>query len=319
MHIFYASAHYTIVVRYCATAVRQSGFYALSDRVVVLLSKLCFVISPILYSTLSARQIDFQFCMTCLNGQTGNRNRFDLLQVGIGSNDGTLTVKASKVGRTVLKVWHALRPHLVDYVNIVVEPAVAPSSTWFSAGEVICFRSALAPVGAVAVSSAKAGRWSVSVGAKSDGESGTVSSGGRGGKRLLSDDPGSSGRSGNERGAIAIDQSSGVAVALRPGRASVIFNATSTISTRADIGVSPLSAIRFQLPPTSSGGVVSNAADRLGVVFIPLRFVGRHERASWSGGLMLDASSSADGGSNKESSLLSGAGRRSCAALLGEV
>ncbi|CAC5367420.1 NUP210 [Mytilus coruscus] len=70
-------------------------------------------------------------------------NRYDLVQIGHGSDNNTLVMKAAEVGQTVLKVWDKHSPWIADYINIDVDYAIAPNSHAVFLGQIVCYTSSL--------------------------------------------------------------------------------------------------------------------------------------------------------------------------------
>lgn len=70
-------------------------------------------------------------------------SRFDLIQISQGIQNQTLKVQALKPGSTVLKVWDANNPHLVDYINMIIGTAIDPAETSLTLGDIICYSSPL--------------------------------------------------------------------------------------------------------------------------------------------------------------------------------
>lgn len=66
--------------------------------------------------------------------------RDDLVQVGIGPTNNTLTVRTVNVGLTLLSVVDTENAGVADYVSIPVENAIHPhESHKLVVGDVICF------------------------------------------------------------------------------------------------------------------------------------------------------------------------------------
>ncbi|XP_063400570.1 nuclear pore membrane glycoprotein 210-like [Mytilus trossulus] len=70
-------------------------------------------------------------------------NRYDLVQIGHGSDNNTLVMKAAEVGQTVLKVWDKHSPWIADYINIDVDYAITPNSHTVFLGQIVCYTSSL--------------------------------------------------------------------------------------------------------------------------------------------------------------------------------
>ena len=87
-------------------------------------------------------------------------NRFDIVTVSPGGENGTYTVKAAKQGNAILKIWVSTLSHISDYVRIRVGYAILPSLATVHLGSKICFTTHL--------TEDKPGRWST-------GEKGVIS------------------------------------------------------------------------------------------------------------------------------------------------
>ena len=59
------------------------------------------------------------------------------------SGNSTYTIKASKQGNTILKIWTTSHPHIIDYVRIQVGYAILPSLATVHLGCTICFTTHL--------------------------------------------------------------------------------------------------------------------------------------------------------------------------------
>ncbi|XP_035513048.1 nuclear pore membrane glycoprotein 210 isoform X2 [Morone saxatilis] len=71
---------------------------------------------------------------------TFSTNRDDLVQVGIGPDNNTLTVRTINVGLTLLAVWDSGNMGVADYVPIPVEHAIHPLEAHrLVVGDVVCF------------------------------------------------------------------------------------------------------------------------------------------------------------------------------------
>uniref|UniRef100_A0A7N6AN17 BIG2 domain-containing protein n=1 Tax=Anabas testudineus TaxID=64144 RepID=A0A7N6AN17_ANATE len=73
-------------------------------------------------------------------------NRDDLVQVGAGPGNHTLTVKTVNVGLTLLAVWDSENVGVADYVPLPVEHAIYPHEAHrLVVGDVICFTNCFVP------------------------------------------------------------------------------------------------------------------------------------------------------------------------------
>ncbi|XP_070565297.1 nuclear pore membrane glycoprotein 210-like isoform X2 [Ptychodera flava] len=70
-------------------------------------------------------------------------NRFDLLQVNQGLENGTFVARATSIGNTIFKVWDKNNPRIADYVNVPVDQVIAPTFSDITLGDIICFDSPL--------------------------------------------------------------------------------------------------------------------------------------------------------------------------------
>lgn len=71
---------------------------------------------------------------------TFSTNRDDLVQVGKGQSNGTLTVRTVNVGLTLLGVWDSDQAGLADYIALPVQHAIHPADAQsLIVGDVICF------------------------------------------------------------------------------------------------------------------------------------------------------------------------------------
>uniref|UniRef100_A0A3Q3KNL9 BIG2 domain-containing protein n=1 Tax=Monopterus albus TaxID=43700 RepID=A0A3Q3KNL9_MONAL len=67
-------------------------------------------------------------------------NRDDLVQVGVGPGNHTLTVRTVSVGLTLLAVWDSENTGVADYIALPVEHAINPPDTHILVvGDVVCF------------------------------------------------------------------------------------------------------------------------------------------------------------------------------------
>lgn len=71
---------------------------------------------------------------------TFSTNRDDLVQVGVGPANNTLTVRTINVGLTLLAVWDSENVGVADYVPLPVEHAIHPEEAHrLVVGDVVCF------------------------------------------------------------------------------------------------------------------------------------------------------------------------------------
>uniref|UniRef100_A0A3P9JE26 Nucleoporin 210 n=1 Tax=Oryzias latipes TaxID=8090 RepID=A0A3P9JE26_ORYLA len=76
---------------------------------------------------------------------TFSTNRDDLVQVGIGPNNHTITVKTVNVGLTLLAVWDSENTGVADYVPLPVDHAIRiDDARQLVVGDVLCFDVQLA-------------------------------------------------------------------------------------------------------------------------------------------------------------------------------
>lgn len=67
-------------------------------------------------------------------------NRDDLVQVGFGAENHTLTVRTVNVGLTLLAVWDSENQGVADFIPLPVEHAILPDeATRLVVGDVVCF------------------------------------------------------------------------------------------------------------------------------------------------------------------------------------
>ncbi|XP_071332766.1 nuclear pore membrane glycoprotein 210 isoform X1 [Trachinotus anak] len=75
---------------------------------------------------------------------TFSTNRDDLVQVGVGPGNHTLTVRTVNVGLTLLAVWDSENMGVADYVPVPVEHAIYPREAHrLVVGDVVCFTAQL--------------------------------------------------------------------------------------------------------------------------------------------------------------------------------
>lgn len=66
--------------------------------------------------------------------------RDDLVQVGFGADNNTLTVRTVNIGLTLLAVWDSENPTVADFIPLPVEHAILPDeATKLVVGDVVCF------------------------------------------------------------------------------------------------------------------------------------------------------------------------------------
>ena len=70
-------------------------------------------------------------------------NRFDIVSVSPGGENGTYAVKAAKQGNAILKIWVSALAHISDYVRVRVGYAILPSLATVHLGSKICFTTHL--------------------------------------------------------------------------------------------------------------------------------------------------------------------------------
>ena len=70
--------------------------------------------------------------------------RDDLVQVGKGPSNSTLTVRTLNVGLTLLGVWDTEQPALADYLALPVQHAIHPEEAQsLVVGDVVCLSTQL--------------------------------------------------------------------------------------------------------------------------------------------------------------------------------
>ncbi|KAM8862436.1 LOW QUALITY PROTEIN: nuclear pore membrane glycoprotein 210 [Spinachia spinachia] len=128
---------------------------------------------------------------------TFSTNRDDLVQVGAGPGNHTLTVRTVNVGLTLLAVWDSENVGVADYVPLPVEHAVHPDEAHrLVVGDVVCFTAHLtSPDGA-------RGSWSSS-----------------------------------STGVLQVDPRSGAAVARDSGTATVYYEIPGVVKTYREVVV----------------------------------------------------------------------------------
>uniref|UniRef100_A0A3Q3AS89 Nucleoporin 210 n=1 Tax=Kryptolebias marmoratus TaxID=37003 RepID=A0A3Q3AS89_KRYMA len=129
---------------------------------------------------------------------TFSTNRDDLVQVGVGPSNHTLTVRTVNVGLTLLAVWDTENMGVADYVPLPVQHAISmEESNRLVVGDVVCFHVQLV---------------------SPDGLSGTWSS--------------------SADGVLQVDPKSGAAVARDSGTVTVYYEISGVLKTyREVIGV----------------------------------------------------------------------------------
>ncbi|XP_029363031.1 nuclear pore membrane glycoprotein 210 isoform X2 [Echeneis naucrates] len=128
---------------------------------VVPVSYVCYITSPVLYKHtrdgLKAFPLGIVLTFTVqFHASTGevlhssnshltfSTNRDDLVQVGVGPGNHTLTVRTVNVGLTLLAVWDSENMGVADYVPVPVEHAIYPQeSNRLVVGDVVCFTAQL--------------------------------------------------------------------------------------------------------------------------------------------------------------------------------
>uniref|UniRef100_A0A8C7WMB9 Nucleoporin 210 n=1 Tax=Oryzias sinensis TaxID=183150 RepID=A0A8C7WMB9_9TELE len=123
-------------------------------------------------------------------------NRDDLVQVGIGPNNHTITVKTVNVGLTLLAVWDSENTGVADYVPLPVDHAIRiDDARQLVVGDVVCFDVQLA---------------------SSDGGHGVWSS--------------------SANGILQVDPKSGAAVARESGTVTVYYEIPGVLRTYREVG-----------------------------------------------------------------------------------
>ncbi|XP_020785442.2 nuclear pore membrane glycoprotein 210 isoform X2 [Boleophthalmus pectinirostris] len=71
---------------------------------------------------------------------TFTTNREDLVQMGFGADNHTVTVRTVNVGLTLLAVWDSENPGVADFIPLPVEHVILPDdATRLIVGDVVCF------------------------------------------------------------------------------------------------------------------------------------------------------------------------------------
>ncbi|XP_077992157.1 nuclear pore membrane glycoprotein 210-like [Glandiceps talaboti] len=70
-------------------------------------------------------------------------NRFDLLQVNQGLQNGTFVARATSIGNTIFKVWDKNNPRIADYINVPVDRVIGSGNSDIVMADIICFSSPL--------------------------------------------------------------------------------------------------------------------------------------------------------------------------------
>uniref|UniRef100_A0A671VZW8 Nucleoporin 210 n=1 Tax=Sparus aurata TaxID=8175 RepID=A0A671VZW8_SPAAU len=140
-------------------------------------------------STGEALHIHNSTCTSLLSG------RDDLVQVGIGPGNHTLTVRTINVGLTLLAVWDSGNAGVADYVPIPVKRAIYPyEAQRLVVGDVVCFSAQLT---------------------SPDGAHGTWSS--------------------SANGVLEVDPKSGAAVARDSGTVTVYYEIPGVLKTYTEV------------------------------------------------------------------------------------
>ncbi|TKS77795.1 Nuclear pore membrane glycoprotein 210 [Collichthys lucidus] len=146
---------------------------------------------------------------------TFSTNRDDLVQVGVGPSNHTLTVRTINVGLTLLAVWDNENAGVADYVPIPVERAIHPHEAHrLVVGDVVCFSAHLT---------------------SPDGVHGTWSS--------------------SANGVLQVDPKSGAAVARDSGTVTVYYEIPGVLKTYTEVVVeaSVRTAAMAQATPVRNG------------------------------------------------------------------
>ncbi|XP_067383479.1 nuclear pore membrane glycoprotein 210 isoform X2 [Channa argus] len=146
---------------------------------------------------------------------TFTTNRDDLVQVGVGPGNHTLTVRTINVGLTLLAVWDSENMGVADYVPIPVEHAIYPHEAHrLVIGDVVCFAAQLT---------------------SPDGAQGTWSS--------------------SANGILQVDPKSGAAVARDSGTVTVYYEVPGVLKTYREVVVETATrtAAMAQATPVRNG------------------------------------------------------------------
>ncbi|KAG7521448.1 hypothetical protein JOB18_048637 [Solea senegalensis] len=142
-------------------------------------------------------------------------NRDDLVQVGAGPSNHTLTVRTVNVGLTLLAVWDSENMGVADYVPLAVEHAINPHEAHrLVVGDVVCFAAQLT---------------------SPDGVHGTWSS--------------------SANGILQLDPKSGAAVARDSGTVTVYYEIPGVLKTYREVtvGVATRTTAMAQPVPVRTG------------------------------------------------------------------
>ncbi|KAM3617700.1 uncharacterized protein V6R79_009936 [Siganus canaliculatus] len=141
---------------------------------------------------------------------TFSTNRDDLVQVGIGPGNNTLTVRTVNIGLTLLAVWDSENMGVADYVPIPVEHVIhPPESHRLVVGDVVCFSGQLT---------------------NSDGAQGTWSS--------------------SANNILQVDPKSGAAVARDSGTVTVYYDIPGVLKTYREVVVEAATRTAVMAQPT---------------------------------------------------------------------
>uniref|UniRef100_A0A3B5BEP0 Nucleoporin 210 n=1 Tax=Stegastes partitus TaxID=144197 RepID=A0A3B5BEP0_9TELE len=158
---------------------------------------------------------------------TFSTNRDDLVQVGVGPGNHTLTVRTVNVGLTLLAVWDSENMGVADYVPLPVEHAIDMHGAGkLVVGDVVCFHVHLT---------------------SPDGVHGTWSS--------------------SANGVLQVDPKSGAAVARDSGTATVYYEIPGILKTYREVRTcssAQTKAISQLQPETSIGCHLSFTSDSVG-------------------------------------------------------